>query len=417
MDKLIKQILIQNWQRKIVAIFGAIILWLLINNSITETKSIANIPIRIVNLPPDKTIKGLLPNRLLSKRISLTLSGSKDVIQELEPGDLEVSLDASQANSDEWVAQITKKNLISLNPAIDLIHHINTVSHPDLIIKLSNLKTAKFPIKILPPKGDAPIGYEYLDIWPQKLMQTVSGPEEEIQKIEDKGLEIIFNLNDISKAELDALKVSHATFHDDEINYYIPDKWKKVTIPFHNNALEEINDPDVQNLRIDFLRKSYLPIKKDIPMRVFYPIKYSDSLNDKTHPLSLSEQIHQKNDLKLFTMPLYVRDVSHLFLDIISDNIEIVIVAAPKNERDFLAWSLEVIDPNELEDTYVAILVAHLANSKNEHVNMHSKRKEAVLRKRFREYLQRLTLYAEPDIKLILETTLTPNSIQVVVPN
>lgn len=413
MDKLIKDILIQNWQRKLVAIVGAVILWLLINNSITETKSIANVPIRIVNLPLDKTIKGLLPNRLLSKRISLTLSGSKDVIQELEPGDLEVSLDASLANSDEWIVQISKKNLISLNPAIDLVHHINTVSHPDLIVKFSNLKTAKIPITILPPKGEAPSGYEYLDIWPQKLVQTVSGPEEEVQKIEEKGLEITFNLDDISKSDLDALKVSHATFHDDEINYYVPDKWKKVTVPFHNNALEEVNDPDAQNLRIDFLRKSYLTVRKDIPIRIFYPIKYSDTLNEKTYPLANNSLIHEKNNIQLFSMPLYVRDVSHLFLDVISDNLEIVIVAAPKNERDFLAWSLEVIDPQELEDTYVAILIAHLVNSKNEQANLHSKRKEAILRQRFREYLQRLTLYTEPDKKLILEASLSPNSIQV----
>ena len=28
-------------------------------------------------------------------------------------------------------------------------------------------------------------GYDFLDIWPQRLMQTISGPEEELQKLKD----------------------------------------------------------------------------------------------------------------------------------------------------------------------------------------------------------------------------------------
>lgn len=415
MDKLISQYLLQNWQRKCVAIVSAFFIWLFVNNSITETKTITNVPIRIVNLPADKTIVGLLPNRLLSKRITLTLSGSKDIIQQLEPGDLEVSVDASLASGDEWVVQLSKKNLVSLNPDIDLIHHITQVSHSDIVIKLSKLKTAKIPIRILPPIGEAPSGYEYLDTWPQKLIQTISGPEEEVEKLEAKGgLELIFNLSDITKADLDALKISQASFHDDEINFFVPEKWKWVRIPFHNNTEEEINDPEALNLRIDFLRKGYLSLKKDIPIRIFYPLKYSESINENTHPLAIVNPIAQRNDIAVLSMPLLVRDVSHLFLDIISDNIEIDIVAAPKNEREILAWSLEVIDPHELEDTYVAILLASM-NSKNGQSRSH-KRKEAALRKRFREYLQRLTLYNNPDQKLILESVLGSDSIKVTIP-
>jgi hypothetical protein len=410
MDTMISRFFLHNWPRKIVAIVSALIIWLFVNGSITETKTIPNIPIRIVNLPPDKTIVGLLPNRLLSKRITLTLSGSKDVINDLEPGDLEVLLDVSTADSDEWVVHITKKNLISLNPSLDLLHSITAVSHPEFVLKLSRMVNAKIPIRVLPPIGEAPAGYEFLDIWPQKLTQTVSGPQEEIQALKTKGLELILNLNDVTKNDLDALKPAHSTNHDDEISFIVPDKWKKVAVPFHNNALEDINDPEAQDLRIDFLRKTVIPIGKELPIRVFYPVKFSDTINQATHPLETNEFISKKNDLTLFTMPLYVSDVSRLFLDIVIENLEIAIVAAPKSEREQLPWSIDVIDPHELEDMYVAFLLSNSPKTVGS-----QKRREVALRKRFRDYMQRLVLYSAPDQQLHLDSTLGSNSVRVTV--
>src|SRR5271154_7194218 len=92
-----------NWQRKILALLTAIIIWIFVSHSIQETKTIANVPIRIVNLPSDKTVLGITPNGILTRRISLALTGTKDVIEDLETGDVEVLLDASLANSDQWI--------------------------------------------------------------------------------------------------------------------------------------------------------------------------------------------------------------------------------------------------------------------------------------------------------------------------
>ena len=89
MESVIRRMFLHNWQRKLVAVLTAIVIWLFVNHSINETKTIFNVPIRIINLPPDKTIPGLLPNGMLSRRITLTLTGAKDVIEEMEPGDLE----------------------------------------------------------------------------------------------------------------------------------------------------------------------------------------------------------------------------------------------------------------------------------------------------------------------------------------
>ncbi len=116
MEKVIKNLFLQNWQRKLVALLAALVVWILVNHSITDTKTLSNVPIRVVNLPPDKTILGMMPNGMLAKRITLTVSGSKEIVDELEPGDVEVVLDASQTDENEWVVQITRKNLVSLNP-------------------------------------------------------------------------------------------------------------------------------------------------------------------------------------------------------------------------------------------------------------------------------------------------------------
>lgn len=412
METIISKYVLNNWQRKLAAVVAAIIIWFLVDHSITDTQTIPNVQIKILNLPSDKTILGLMPNGALTKRVTLTLSGSKDVIDELEPGDLEVVLDASSANTDEWIVHIGKKNLVSLNPDIDLGHHITQVEHGELIIKLSRLITAKIPINIQPPTGEPPPGYEYLDLWPQKLTQTISGPEEEVQKLKTKGLDLTFDMSEITKEDLDSIKSSPGNFHDDEIRFLVPAKWKQISIPFHNNAMEDINDPEAQVLRIYFLRKQVLPVEKQIPVSVFYPLPTNDTINPETAKLVTSKYVEMKNGLPVFNVPTYVKDVSRLFLSIIKDNLLLTVTAAPQKERHILEWSLQVINPNQLEDTYVAFLINHLSNGKNGQTALPKKR-EMLIRKRFRDYLQRLTLFSSSDQKLNLESVLDEGKIMI----
>ena len=412
METVIAQFFLHNWQRKCVALLTALILWIFVSHSIQETKTIANVPLRIVNLPSDKTILGILPNGILGKRITLTLTGTKDIIEELESGDVEVLLDASLANNDQWVVQISKKNLVSLNPSIDLANHISNVDHPEFVVKLSRLVTAKIPITIETPIGTAPQGYEFLDIWPSSLTQTLSGPEEEIQQLKEQGLKLIFDLHDILKTDLDAIKSSTQNQHNDEISFPVPKKWKQIAIPFRNNQLEDLNDPEAQNLRIDFLRKEFIPIKSDISIRIFYPLNESHIINPENSSLALNEEIHKKNGLTIFTTPLFARDVSHLFIDVVKNYIEIVIVASPKQAREILGWSLEFINPHELEDTYVAYSLENTSIEKNTQ-QVEPKNREKLLRKRFREYMRRISLYMNPESKLQLKSTIEGDQIRV----
>ena len=112
MKTLFKRLFLDNWQRKLVSLILAMITWLVVNHSITVTKTFPDIAIKLINLPPGKTVEGLQANNILNKRIALTLMGNKSVIDELSSSDLEVIIDAEDKGS-EWIATITKKNLVS----------------------------------------------------------------------------------------------------------------------------------------------------------------------------------------------------------------------------------------------------------------------------------------------------------------
>lgn len=409
---MMQRIFLHNWQRKCVAILAAAIIWLFVNHSIIETKTVPYVPVRILNLPQGKTALGLGANGTLSKRIHLNLTGTKDVIEKLETGDLEVQVDASEIYHDEWVLHITKKNLISLNPSINLTNHITNVHHNDYILRLSRLITDKVPVNIT-TIGDVLPGYEFLGVWPEQIMQTVTGPEKEIQEMKKEGLVMAINLNDITKEHLDKLQNSQKPPHNDEISYFVPDKFKYITIPFYKNPqIKELNDLDAENIRIDFLREELLELGREIPIRLFYPIKCSDTLNPKTHPLRPNDEIVEKNHLTYLTAPLFVSQVSQLFLDLVRDHIEIAVVIAPPEERQNLSWSLQIIDPGRLEDTYIAYWMANLAKEKNDNIPS-TKKNEALLRQRFRDYMQKLTLHTTKEFTLNLHCQLDGDCVNV----
>lgn len=465
MEKLFKEYFYHNWQRKIVALIAAIVLWIFINHSITTQKIVTNVPIRIINLPADKTIHGMLPNGTLSKRIALTLSGTKDVVEELEPGDLEVVIDAS-IYPDEWIVQLTKKNLVSLNPSINLARHISSVFHSEFILKTSQLITAKVPL-FISTKGHAPEGYEFLDIWPKQLLHTVTGPENEVRNLQLSGIDLVFDLTEISKADLDSLKQgqgqgqpghnhhvqssqkntkngnSHPLSTDlnlnknvsnneknskgglvqdfnaqgieNEVHYYIsPDK-KQVQLSFNHNIPEEINDPEAQHLRIDFIRLQLQPIKSQIPINLFFPSNISSGLNPETISLAINNVVKKEHGINLLTVPLYAFGVSQRFLHIVENYLEVTVTPAPLTIKDHSAdnyawnWSVTFIDENNLETAYVESI---MQKEGIKPIEMDFKRVE-YLRARFRDYLHRFELQTADGIKLVLKCRQEGNQVYV----
>ena len=110
--------------------------------------------------------------------------------------------------------------------------------------------------------------------------------------------------------------------------------------------------------------------------------------------------------------PLYVKDVSSLFLEMVRDHLEIAIVATPGQAGDYLNWGLNLINPHELENRYVAYLIANHSHGKNDEPR-HTKRREVHLRERFRDYAQKLTLFRAPETKFHLDAVLAEKGITV----
>lgn len=409
MITLLKNLLIRNWQRKIISLILAMIIWIVVNHSMTTMKTVLNVPVRVQNIPAEKTIEGMQIGGILKKKVALTLYGNKTVLDEISAKDLEIILDASHKSS-EWTTLITKKHIASLNPDLDVEKAISRITPVEISVKQSKLVTEKVPIHVTYPIGEAPKGYEFLDIWPYQLHLNVTGPEDAVKRMKTRGLKLTFNLNDVSKAELDTLQVNKKDGQTDEISYFIPNSWKKINAPLLSEVPIEIDDPQASGLRINFSREDLFPINNPIPVTVFFPPKHSATLNPETYTLATGDFLSKKNGIKMIQLPLYAQGVSRLFLDLVKDMIEVVIVASPKSERETLLWNAQFMYPHELEDRYVAKV---MSEPNDELDDIQPYLREDYLRNRFRSYMTRFRLYTPNHKKLSLKIELQANTISV----
>lgn len=404
MKSLLKRLLLDNWPRKALSLVLAVMTWFFVNQSLTTTKTISNIGVRIVNIPPGKTIEGIQSNGLLSRRINLTLTGSKTLLEDLNANDFEVVIDASNQRQ-EWIATITKKNLFPLNAELNLSQGINKVSHKNFIVKLTKLVTEKIPIIITQPIGEAPKGYQFIDIWPYQLHITISGPEEVVKKLKTRGLKLTFNLSDISKAQLDEIRESANKKEKDTVTFFVPNHWKQISLPVLSSTPIEINDANAKYLRIDFIRHELIPLKNPTPIGLYFPPPYSGQLNPAKISIAQNSLVTTRNGLKIFAKPLYAKGVSELFLEIMRDMIEVVIVVNPKKP----IWSIQMINHRALEDRYVSTLMSDVSDE--EIRNLQPTVREEYLRNRFRSFMNHFRFYLEEEKPLNMTIELAGNLI------
>ncbi|SCA58418.1 Uncharacterized protein AB751O23_AB_00220 [Chlamydiales bacterium SCGC AB-751-O23] len=409
MKAYLQEFMLKNWQRKVIALLSAICVWVLVNNSITVTTNVSGIPVRIHNLPQNKTVEGLLPDMTLNRRFTLTLTGSKSVMERLSSEDLEISIDASKIDNDSPL-EFTKRNLTSLNPELDLYRDLITVKHNDFSIELTNLITENIPVNINIPKGDPPRGYQFVDIWPPLLIQTISGPERQVKALKKKGLEINFNLNEISKTELENIYNTNIS-PDDEISFDIPQEWKRVAIPFRSYTLEDLNDPKSKQLRITFLKQEHISLNRKIPVRVFFPYSTLSKLNPNQLSLINSDLISEENGIHFLNINPYATGVSRSFLNIVKDNLELTIKAVPKSTDENLPWSVEFIDSQDLENRYVQQSLELLQEKGGPLFSINQKKVQ--LKNRFRQYVRKFELVKPNGKKLKLDIELGPGSFTV----
>lgn len=409
MRSLLKRLFIHNWQRKSLAFCLAIIIWLVVNHSLTNTKVVTNVPVRFINLPAGKTVEGL-QGKYLSKKLTITLVGNSTLLDSLQSSDLEVEIDAS-AKPDEWVVNLSKKDLISLNPEIDIQKGISKVYHPSFIVKLSKIVTEKIPVTITHPQGEPPRGYQFLDVWPYELTQTVTGPEDLIRRLKNKGIKVTFNLSEITKAQLDSIPSKNSEASQDEISYPVPESWKEIRITALSAEPIPLNDPLARAIRIDFVRKSLLTLDRDIPMELFFPLEQSAILNpENTHIKSEASYIKEVNGITVLQGPFYAKGISNLFLDIVKDMLQLVVIVSPNNPLK-LGYSIQFINPQWLEDRYVTAILSDATEA--ELRDFKPSLQEEYLRNRFRSYMNHFMLYQTDKDPLKLQASLQNGVVQI----
>ncbi len=409
MKTLLRRLFINNWQRKLVSLIIAVIIWLVVNYSLTVNKTVHDVSVRVMNIPKGKAVEGLQSNGFLNKKISLNLSGNKRLIEQLNSSNLEIVIDAAEKDS-EWIATISKENLFCRNPNISLVRGLRRVSEVDLILRLSKLVKERIPIIVTEPIGEAPKGYQFNDVFPYHLYMTIQGPEDVVKRLKSKGIKLTFNLNEITKNDLDHLQLNPDAIRIDEVSYLVPDRWKKIILPSLTNKPVLIDDPKAKTLRIDFLKTDLIPLNTAIPINVYYPEKHSVKINPNTYKLKANNFIKDVNGVMVIDQPLYVKGVSKIFLDIVKDRIQIVSVAAPRSERKYLLWNVQFIYPHDLENRYIAKVLAQKSHEVN---TLSPKLREEYLRNRFRNYMSRFRLYTADNEKLTLKIELSSKAIDI----
>ena len=395
----------RNWLQKLVSLGFAIIIWALANQSITVTRTFHNIPVRVIDLTPEQTVIGLQANGLLKKKVAMMITGNKSVIEKLRPTNLEIVISA-KGRTESWIETINPYNLVCLDSDIHLRKNIKSVTSEDIFIRLTQFVTEDISVTITKPIGRAPKGYEYLDVWPKYLVQKVSGPKEYVSSLKDHGLELTFNLNKVSFEELDRSRLAQGNL--DEVVSPVPEDWKKVFIAFDNSYVE-LNDPQADFLRLLFLKQEFIPLNINLPVLLFFPVENSQFVNPQNYYLEQNAPLVLNHGIYQMDLPLYVKDVSHLFLDVVKNNMALTIIMEPpiKSQKEhFIHWAVEFLDEKTLEDTFVQAVIAQ-----DRETNKHMILDEAGIRHRFREYLRKLTLFDQDGEPLALTARTSGNKV------
>lgn len=398
--------LVKNIPQKIFAFFAAVAIWLLVHQGITVTKTFSNVPIRVVNLPSGMTVPALMPNGIYQKRMTLTLTGTQEVLEGLEPGDFEILLDAKGRVLGEWPLHISKSDLKSLNSDITLSDYITEVSHGELILHLVRITTASVPVEVVVKKEFSPKGYRYLDVWPTRLMQTLTGPEEEIEKIVKSGIVLEIDLSAIP------LNLEHSDEHslemEDEVSVFVPQEAKQFYLPQISSLFIPLNDPDGKDLRVNFLKEGLIPLNHYIPILLFFPVETNGDYNPLKNSLQTGDFVAEKNGIFYLDKVLYISGASRRFVDIIRGQLSITINVTPRLPLNRMAWNVQIVNPRALEDRYVNLVMGNLFQTKSTDTQ-----KELFVRARFREYSHALRLYTGKDRKLQLDCRLEGEKIRI----
>jgi len=172
---MIKDFFVRNWELKLLAIFLALVLWILL---IPEEKTFAEknltVSLELINIPPDVEVV-----EKPETTINLKVRARKRIINQLNSDDFLAELDLSKASVYQQEYPLETR-MVKTPPEVEII----SVSPPYIHVKLE--KTKRLEMEVVPSLIGRPAeGYRLVkvEVIPAKVM--VSGPESKV-KTRDK---------------------------------------------------------------------------------------------------------------------------------------------------------------------------------------------------------------------------------------
>lgn len=136
-------------------------------------------------------------------------------------------------------------------------------------------------------------------------------------------------------------------------------------------------------------------------------MKYLSTVNPQVYTLDPKDPIVLNQGIFQVNIPLYVKEVSRLFLDVVKNNLAITITMTPNSVLSPLGWAIEFMDEKTLEDTFLKETIAQ------EYGILHDLAliDEVSIRHRFREYLRKLSLFTKDGSPLNLSAEIQDNKV------
>jgi len=93
----------------------------------------------------------------------------------------------------------------------------------------------------------------------------------------------------------------------------------------------------------------------------------------------------------MITIPLYAKGVSELFVDVLKEKMQIVILVQPKEEEEFLGWNIQAVLPLELEKMFVTKVLSDETDDQAR--ELQPQITEEHVKVRFRTYMNKFRLW------------------------
>lgn len=395
---------LNNWPRKLSALLISAFIWITINQQMMMTRRFVNVPIRITGLHPEKTIQGLSLNGMLQDQpVELVVTGRRFGLKNLSAADLEIAIDAS-GQTGLWQPVIRASNIYDASTKVSLKGVVTKVSAKPITLQVVPIVKKAVPIYVAPPRGESPIGYTFMNVWPQSCTLTIRGSQREVDFLQERGIPLQIDLSRIAKAELDALSSG-----SDIIRYELPDSWKKVHLPLPPYTELALTDKNATHIYINFLKNDLIPLGNELPIRLFFPSSASP-LSPQSIKIRTSDIIKSKEGEHFLNLPIFIGGVSPLFASLVRDHLQIVLYFDGEKGQPLARWAPDVIASKKLRHRYV------------EHVALRDKLKitpmlREKLEQEFMSFITRMRLYTEPKQQLKIQASLEDKTLIIDTPH